>query len=68
MASQPSPRLDPSKQHGSPYCSDLNCQSCTELHEVQEANPPTCATATVNKETTLTLGLRRIPQRAKGGK
>jgi hypothetical protein len=23
--------------HGSPYCSDPNCQSCKELREVQEA-------------------------------
>ena len=23
--------------HGSPYCSDPNCQSCKELWEVQEA-------------------------------
>ncbi len=23
--------------HGSPYCSDQNCQSCKELREVQDA-------------------------------
>jgi hypothetical protein len=23
--------------HGSPYCSDPNCQSCKELREMQEA-------------------------------
>ncbi len=23
--------------HGSPYCSDPNCQSCKDLREVQEA-------------------------------
>jgi hypothetical protein len=27
----------PGTRHGSPYCSDPNCQSCKELKEVQEA-------------------------------
>jgi hypothetical protein len=35
MASQPSP--SPSEQHGSPYCSDPNCQSCKELREMHNA-------------------------------
>jgi hypothetical protein len=30
------PELE-TKKHGSPYCSDPNCQSCNDLREVQEA-------------------------------
>jgi hypothetical protein len=30
------PELERQK-HGSPYCSDPNCQSCKDLREVQEA-------------------------------
>ena len=32
--------------HGSPYCSDPNCQSCKDLREVQEA----IRTGTANDE------------------
>ena len=38
MGSQPNPRPSPQAQkHGSPYCSDPNCQSCKQLREMQDA-------------------------------
>ena len=35
MATQPSSQ--PKEPHGSPYCSDPNCQPCKELRAMQEA-------------------------------
>jgi hypothetical protein len=36
MATKPTPQ--PQREpHGSPYCSDPNCESCKELREVHKA-------------------------------